>query len=48
MKRAYLLAALMALGYSGTEARDALMKVKDQSAQTDELIRLALRALAGM
>lgn len=40
--------ALIALGYSGTEARDALMKVKDQSDQADELIRLALRALAGM
>ncbi len=40
--------ALTALGYSGTEARDALMKVKDQSDQVDELIRLALRALAGM
>ena len=40
--------ALTALGYSGTEARDALMKVKDQSDQADELIRLALRALAGM
>lgn len=42
------LEALIALGYSGTEARDALMKVKGQSDQTDELIRLALRALAGM
>jgi len=40
--------ALVALGYSGTEARDALMKVKDKSTQTDELIRLALRSLAGM
>lgn len=40
--------ALMALGYSGTEARDALVKVKDQSDHTDELIRLALRSLAGM
>ena len=40
--------ALIALGYSGTEARDALMKVKDKSDKTDELIRLALRALAGM
>ncbi len=40
--------ALMALGYSGTEARDALMKVKDQSDHVDELIRLALRSLAGM
>ena len=40
--------ALIALGYSGTEARDALMKVKDKSDRTDELIRLALRSLAGM
>lgn len=40
--------ALVALGYSGTEARDALMKVKDKSDKTDELIRLALRSLAGM
>lgn len=40
--------ALIALGYSGTEARDALMKVKGQSDKTDELIRLALRTLAGM
>lgn len=40
--------ALMALGYSGTEARDALMKVKDKADQADELIRLALRNLAGM
>lgn len=40
--------ALIALGYSGTEARNALMKVKDQSDKTDELIRLALRSLAGV
>lgn len=40
--------ALIALGYSGIEARNALMKVKDQSDQTDELIRLALRSLAGV
>lgn len=40
--------ALVSLGYSGTEARDALMKVKDKSDKTDELIRLALRSLAGM
>lgn len=40
--------ALVALGYSGTEARDALMKVKDKADQADELIRLALRSLAGM
>lgn len=40
--------ALVALGYSGTEARDALMKVKDKSDKPDELIRLALRSLAGV
>ena len=40
--------ALIALGYTGTEARDALMKVKGQSDKTEELIRLALRSLAGM
>lgn len=42
------LEALIALGYSGVEARAALMKVKDQSDRTEELIRLALRSLAGM
>ena len=42
------LEALVALGYSGTEARDALMKVKGEGMQADELIRLSLRALAGM
>ena len=40
--------ALVALGYSGTEARSALMKVKDQADKPEDLIRLALRALAGM
>lgn len=37
--------ALIALGYSADEARKALNAVKDQSDQTDELIRLALRAM---
>lgn len=42
------LEALIALGYTAQEARNALSKVKDKSDQTDELIRLALRHMAGM
>ena len=42
------LEALIALGYTSTEARNALSQVKDSSASPDELIRLALRAMAGM
>ncbi len=43
------LEALIALGYTATEARNALAGVKDAaSASPDELIRLALRAMAGM
>ena len=42
------LAALMALGYTQAEAAGALNKVKDQSDKTEELIRLALRAMAQM
>lgn len=42
------LEALIALGYTPTEARGALSQVKDQSGTADELIRLALRAMAGM
>ena len=41
------LEALTALGYTGSEARDVLMKVQGQSDDTQELIRLALRAMAG-
>ncbi len=41
------LLALQALGYSGAEAGKALQKVKGQSNETDELIKLALRAMAG-
>lgn len=41
------LLALQSLGYSGQEAARALQKVKGQSEETDELIRLALRAMAG-
>ncbi|MBQ9210609.1 MAG: Holliday junction branch migration protein RuvA [Clostridia bacterium] len=40
--------ALTALGYSAMEARDAVSKVKDQSDKAEELIRLALRNMAGM
>ena len=40
--------ALTALGYSSTEARNALSQVKDASDKPEELIRLALRAMAGM
>ena len=40
--------ALTALGYSSTEARNAVSRVRDQSDKPEELIRLALRAMAGM
>lgn len=40
--------ALTALGYSAIEARDALSHVEDKDAPVDKLIRLALRAMAGM
>ena len=40
--------ALTALGYSSTEARSALSGVKDRDASVEELIRLALRTMAGM
>lgn len=42
------LEALVALGYTPNEARSALSQVKDQSDKPEELIRLALRAMAGM
>lgn len=42
------LEALVALGYTSSEARSALSHVKDHSGTPDELIRLALRAMAGM
>ena len=42
------LEALTALGYSAQEARSALSRVKDQSGKAEELIRLALRGMAGM
>ena len=40
--------ALTALGYSSTEARGALSGVKDKDASVEELIRTALRTMAGM
>ena len=40
--------ALTALGYSSTEARSALSGVKDKDASVEELIRAALRTMAGM
>lgn len=38
--------ALMALGYSGQEARSALSKVRDRSDKPEELIRLSLREMS--
>ena len=40
--------ALIALGYSSTEARSAISQIRSQSDKPEELIRLALRAMAGM
>ena len=40
--------ALTALGYSSVEARNAVSRVRDQSDKAEELIRLALRAMAGV
>lgn len=42
------LEALQALGYTPAEARSAVQSVRDQSDKTDELIKLALRSMAGM
>lgn len=42
------LEALQALGYTPAEARNAVQSVCDQSDKTDELIKLALRSMAGM
>ena len=39
---------LTALGYSSLEARNAVAQVRDQSDQAGELIRLALRSMAGL
>ena len=40
--------ALIALGYSSTEARNAISQIRDQAGTPEDLIRLALRAMAGM
>ena len=40
--------ALIALGYSSTEARNAVSRIRDQAETPEDLIRLALRAMAGM
>ena len=40
--------ALTALGYSSAEARNAIGRVKDQSDKAEDLIRLALRTMAGV
>ena len=40
--------ALIALGYSSTEARNAISQIRGQADTPEELIRLALRAMAGM
>jgi len=39
--------ALIALGYSSTEARNAITQVRGQTDKPEELIRLALRSMAG-
>ena len=39
--------AMIALGYSSTEARNAISQVRDQTDKPEELLRLALRAMAG-
>ena len=45
--KAGMLEALTALGYSSVEAREALAQIHTKSDQAEELIRLALRAMAG-
>ena len=40
--------ALCALGYSSLEARNAVSRVREQSDRAEELIRLALRSMAGL
>ena len=44
---AQAMAALTGLGYTPAEARDALQKVGSKDAPADELLRLALRSMAG-
>ena len=45
---AQTIAALTSLGYTPAEARDALAKIENKNAPADELLRLALRNMAGM
>ncbi len=45
---AQALAGLVALGYTPGEARDALSKIEKKDAPVDELLRLALRSMAGV
>ncbi len=40
--------ALIALGYSSTEARGAISRIRGEADTPEDLIRLALRAMAGM
>ena len=44
---AQAMAALTGLGYTPAEARDVLQKVGNKEAPADELLRLALRSMAG-
>ena len=44
---AQAMAALTGLGYTPAEARDALQKIENKDAPVDELLRLALRSMAG-
>ena len=46
--RTEALEALQALGYTPAEARAAIAQVKDPHASVDEIIRLALRGMAGL
>ncbi len=45
---AQAMAALTGLGYTPAEARDALQKIENKNVPADELLRLALRSMAGM
>ncbi|MBQ8201433.1 MAG: Holliday junction branch migration protein RuvA [Clostridia bacterium] len=45
---AQAIAGLTALGYTPGEARDALSKIENKDAPVDELLRLALRNMAGI
>ncbi len=45
---AQAMAALTGLGYTPAEARDALQKIENKNAPANELLRLALRSMAGI